>query len=230
MLNFRILCLLLWTTLFVQVAMAFPGNKLKTLYKEGISYRHAGAFDAAKQCFKEILLLDSTYANAYLQLAEMAALEETYPESIGYYKAYLQLEGKQADTWYTIGVLYFNTKDFSAAVQSFETAIKRGRKRDADLCLTLGMSYLHIKETAKGIQQLEACLELRADETRAIQALGHQYYLSGAFTAAISYWDKLLRIQPANAFAMFMLGKSYIGQGEVAKGEAMCDRALAVVP
>lgn len=230
MLNIRILCLLLWAILFVQVAMAFPGNKLKSLYREGINYRNAGAFDAAKKCFRDILLLDSTYANAYLQLAEMAALEETYPESIGYYTAYLRLEEKQSDAWYTIGVLYFNTKDFPAAVQAFETAVKRGRRRDVDLCLTLGMSYLHIKEVTKGIQQLEACLGLRPDETRAIQALAHQYYLAGDFDAAVSYWDRLLRIQPANAFAMFMLGKSYIGQGEVAKGEALCDKALAVVP
>jgi tetratricopeptide (TPR) repeat protein len=210
--------------------MAFPGNKLKNLYRDGISYRNAGAYDAARKCFKEILQLDSTYAVAYLQLAEISALEEAYQESIGYYKDYLRLDEAQPASWYTVGVLYFNTKDFAAAVQAFENALKRGRRQDADLCLTLGMSYLHTKEAGKGIRQLEMCLELRQDESRAIQALAHHYYLTGKYDAAISYWDRLLRLHPANAFALFLLGKSYIGKGEVAKGEALCDKALAVVP
>ncbi|TWW01549.1 tetratricopeptide repeat protein [Chitinophaga pinensis] len=229
MLNIRILCPLLWAILFAQVVMAFPGNKLKSLYKEGISYRHAGELDAAKKCFKEILRRDSGYASAYLQLAEISVLEEVYPESIIWYREYLRLEDDQPSAWYAIGVLYFNTKDFRAAVQAFETATKKGRRQDADYCLTIGTAYLHIKETDKGILHLQTCLELRQDDTRALQALAHHYYLAGEYVAAVTYWDRLLRIQPANAFAMFLLGKSYIGKGEVAKGEALCDKALQVV-
>ncbi|MBW8685011.1 tetratricopeptide repeat protein [Chitinophaga rhizophila] len=210
--------------------MAFPGNKLKSLYKEGISCRNAGAFGAAKRCFKEIVLRDSSYALAYLQLAEIAALEEVYPESIGYYKHYLQLEEEQSGAWYTIGVLYFNTKEYSAAVTAFEMALAKGRRKDADICLTAGMSCLQMKATQKGIQYLENCLAFRPDDPRALQALAHHYYLAGSYQLAVSYWDRLLSIQPGNAFAMFMLGKSYIGTGEVNRGEALCDKALAAAP
>ena len=229
MLNIRILCPLLWAILFAQVAMAFPGNKLKSLYKDGISYRHAGEFDAAKKCFKEILRRDSGYAPAYLQLAEISVLEEVYPESITWYREYLRLEDDQSSAWYAIGVLYFNTKDFRAAVYAFETATAKGRRQDADYCLTIGAAYLHIQQAEKGIEHLLTCLELRHDDTRALQALAHHYYLAAQYEAAVTYWDRLLRIQPANAFAMFLLGKSYIGKGELAKGEALCDKALQVV-
>ena len=61
---------------------------------------------------------------------------------------------------------------------------------------------------------------------RPLQALAHNYYCSSNYGKAITYWNRLLSLQPANAFARFMLGKSYIGNGEPAKGEVLCDNAF----
>jgi tetratricopeptide (TPR) repeat protein len=208
--------------------MAFPGNKLKGLYNEGINCRNAGQLDTAKKCFKEILQHDSMYTAAYLQLAEIYALEEEFSESIRYYQHFLRLDGRQPASWYAIGVLYFNKKDFHSAVTAFERANGEGHPADADYYLNLGTACLHISQVEKGLKHLKSSLSLRQRDTRPMQALAHHYYLSGNFESAISYWNKLLREQPENAFALFMLGKSYIGKGDVAKGEQMCDRALAV--
>lgn len=223
----RVLCPL-WTVLFVQVAMAFPGNKLKDLYKEGVHCRNEGRFQAAKECFNEILQLDSSYTVAYLQMAEILALEEVFSESIRYYQYCLRLNEEQPASWYAVGVLYFNTKDFHNAAGAFEKAGQKGYPVDADYHLNLGVSYLHIRQPEKGIKHLELSLAARKNDPRPMQALAHHLYLSGNYPAAINYWDRLLRIQPENAFAMFMLGKSYIGNGEAARGEELCDRALAV--
>lgn len=228
MLNIRVLCPLLWAVLFVQVAMAFPGNKLKGLYKEGVNCRNEGRFQAARKCFNEILQRDSSYSVAYLQIAEICALEEEYHESIRYYRHFLRWDEEQPSSWYAVGVLYFNTKDFHNAVSAFETALKKGHPADADYNLNLGTAYLHVRQVEKGVKHLKSCLSLREGDPRPMQALAHHYYLAGNYGAAITYWDKLLNIQPENAFALFMLGKSYIGNGEVAKGEALCDKALAV--
>lgn len=228
MLNIRVLCPLLWAVLFVQVAMAFPGNKLKGLYKEGVNCRNEGKLQAAKKCFNEILQRDSSYSVAYLQIAEICALEEEYHESIRYYRHFLRLDEKQPSSWYAMGVLYFNTKDFHNAVGAFETAMKQGHAVDADYHLNLGTAYLHVREAEKGIRHLKSCLALRENDPRPLQALAHHYYLAGDFGQAITFWGKLVHVQPGNAFAMFMLGKSYIGKGEMAKGEELCDRALAV--
>ncbi|PSL46663.1 hypothetical protein CLV51_103644 [Chitinophaga niastensis] len=54
----------------------------------------------------------------------------------------------------------------------------------------------------------------------------HDLYNKGHFRQAVVQWKKLLRLQPTNAFAMFMLGKSYMGLGEEEKGAALCDKAM----
>jgi tetratricopeptide (TPR) repeat protein len=226
----RILCLLVLIVLSVHVSVhatkAFPGHKLKTLYKEGIICRNAGHFDKACKYFNEILQEDSSYAAAYLQLAQIYALEEHFQKSILYYRHFLQREDKQVASWYTVGTLYFNTKDFAAAVNAFEQAMINGYLQDADFHLNLGIAYLHIRQTDEGIRQLQYCQQLCTEDTRPIQALAHHYYLTGDYHAAISYWTKLVVMQPSNAFALFMLGKSYIGNGDIAKGEALCDKAI----
>ncbi|WP_089783165.1 tetratricopeptide repeat protein [Chitinophaga sp. YR573] len=127
---------------------------------------------------------------------------------------------------YTLAGFYFNTKNFPAAVTAFELAAAKGYPANADFHLNTGTSYLQIKQTEIGIRHLEACLTLRPDDTQALQALAHNYYSSNNYGKAIIYWNRLLSLQPANAFARFMLGKSYIGNGESAKGEVLCDNAL----
>jgi len=229
MLKVRVLVPLLWSILFVQVAMAFPGNKLKSLYKEGINCRQEGRLEDAGRCFREVLHRDSTYSAAWLQLAEICALEEDYQESVSCYQHYLRLDERQPDAWYTLGVLHFNFKDFPAAANAFERAAAYGYTTDADYYLHLGTAYLHTRETEKALKHLRTSLIIREDDPRPMQALAHHYYLSGDFISAILYWNKLLSIQPENAFALFMLGKSYIGKGEKEKGEALCDKALAVL-
>ncbi|WP_089894721.1 tetratricopeptide repeat protein [Chitinophaga arvensicola] len=56
----------------------------------------------------------------------------------------------------------------------------------------------------------------------------HDFYGRGLFKKAIIQWKKVLHLQPDNAFAMFMLGKSYMGAGEKEKGEYLCDQAIAI--
>lgn len=60
------------------------------------------------------------------------------------------------------------------------------------------------------------------------QQQAHDLYDKRLFKRAIVQWKKVLHLQPTNAFAMFMLGKSYMGAGEQEKGEALCDKAILI--
>jgi tetratricopeptide (TPR) repeat protein len=73
---------------------------------------------------------------------------------------------------------------------------------------------------------LITCLLLSGKDPKTLHQRAHYYYTNAQYSKSIIYWEKLLKIQPENAFAVFMLGKSYIGKGEVAKGEELCDKAI----
>ncbi|HEY9259830.1 MAG TPA: hypothetical protein VIP81_17800 [Chitinophaga sp.] len=74
-------------------------------------------------------------------------------------------------------------------------------------------------------------LHVVKDTLRAVthyQHQAHDLYNKGHFKRAIVQWKKVLHLQPTNAFAMFMLGKSYMGAGEQEKGETLCDQAIGL--
>ena len=55
----------------------------------------------------------------------------------------------------------------------------------------------------------------------------HNLYNRKQYKRAVVQWKKVLQLQPGNAFALFMLGKSYMNMGRKEKGEALCDEAIA---
>jgi tetratricopeptide (TPR) repeat protein len=260
-----------------------PGNKVKTLYKEGLLCMKSGQLTAAQQCFNDVIRRDSGYTAAYLQLGTVYVLMHDLPaakqqflqvlqqkpaqpeameamariffeqqqyedvlnytgdvslKGLCYYNlgqhakaiSLLQKAQKEApsDTrvLYTLGSFYFNAKDFHAAINAFELAQRKGYNMDADFHLNIGSAYLQVKQTEKGLQHLELCLVQRPEDAQALQALGHTYFTAENYNKAITYWKRLSALQPTNAFARFMLGKSYIGNGEITKGEKICDEAF----
>ncbi len=142
-------------------------------------------------------------------------------------KAAIEKEPKEPLFYYALGVIYFNHRQFAESVAAFEAAGEKGYKRDADYYLHIGTACLQSKQYSKGIHHLHHCLNLRSNDTAALQTLAQAFYQNKDYKQAIIYWEQLLRMQPKNAFAMFMLGKSYIEHGELQKGEQYCDQATA---
>lgn len=142
-------------------------------------------------------------------------------------KAAIEKEPKEPLFYYALGVIYFNNRQFAESAAAFEEAGEKGYKRDADYYLHLGTACLQSKQYNKGIHHLNHCLNLRPNDTVALQTIAQAYYQQQDYKQAIIYWEQLLRIQPKNAFAMFMLGKSYLEHGDKKKGEEWCEQATA---
>lgn len=142
-------------------------------------------------------------------------------------KAAIEKEPKEPLFYYALGVIYFNNRQYAEAVSAFEEAVAKGYERDADFYLHIGTACLQSKQFVKGYHHLYHCLNLRPNDTAALQTLAQSLYQNGDYKQSITYWEQLLRIQPENAFVMFMLGKSYIEYGETKKGQLWCDKATA---
>jgi tetratricopeptide (TPR) repeat protein len=132
------------------------------------------------------------------------------------------------EVWNAVGMVYCQEKNYIAAVKAFARGAQRNASSDAVVHLQYGTALLHVHDTTAGIKQLQACLDIRPEDSSALQLLAHTSYAKGQFIEAAGYWDKLLLSDPHNAFAMFMLGKAYISAGDRVKGEALCDKAFEI--
>ncbi|WP_160716609.1 tetratricopeptide repeat protein [Chitinophaga solisilvae] len=161
-------------------------------------------------------------------LAQIYAQRGNYRESIHYYLEDLQLDSMHTDAWYRLGMMWFNTADCHNAIVSFEKAAALGYPQDAGFWLNMGVTWLRLQQADKGISCLRKAQQLRPDDEEVLFNLAHACYNKGYYNEAVIHWEKILHLQPTNGFTMFMLGKSYIGAGEQAKGETLCDKALTM--
>ncbi len=138
----------------------------------------------------------------------------------------------KAKIFYKEGLVLKRSGKLDAALKYFHAAIQED-KSFTPAYLELGQIYALMENYRLSIYYYRQILGADSlhntdpEDLQVIHNLGHVYYYEGNFKAAVTMWSKLLAIQPQNYFAMFMLGKSYIGSGEQAKGEELCDKATS---
>lgn len=163
-----------------------------------------------------------------LPLARLCAQQEDYKQSIQYYESALLKDSTSETLFFELGMMHFNMENYHNAAVAFEQATRLGRPADADLYLNLGMAHLKQANYTDAVRNLRAALNLRPNNIQVMLNLANAYYKQQDFKQAIVQWNNILMFQPMNGFAMFMLGKSYICSGEVAKGQAICDQAMTL--
>lgn len=98
----------------------------------------------------------------------------------------------------------------------------------ADFYVHLGITNLQYSNYDEAVRHFRGALRLRPTDIHIMQHLAHAYYKQRDFRQALLQWHNILMMQPQNALVMFMLGRAYIGSGEVMRGQAICEQALAL--
>ena len=127
------------------------------------------------------------------------------------------------------GVLAMEQEDYATA---YEIWLPYAEEGNAEAQSRLGTLYFWGRGVDQDRVKATELYHLAADQgyVDAMFNLANAYYngfgVPQDYAQAAVQWNNILMQQPMNAFAMFMLGKSYICSGEVAKGQVICDRAL----
>jgi tetratricopeptide (TPR) repeat protein len=203
MLKISVVCLLL------QTFFMMPFAKAKALYPGKVNTPYT---NKARALYKEGLLRKKSGQLNAAQQYFIAAIRQdsTFtPAHLQLGNVYLLMENLPAAKEQFLQVMQQTPEDQQALSALASIFFEQQGYEDA-LCYAAHVSSVEMDQL-KGLCYAK---------------LGHHYYTTGNYGIAITYWNKLYALQPANLFACFMLGKSYIGNGETAKGEALCDKAF----
>ena len=191
----------------------------------GLSYYHLQQYDNALEVLQDAVNEHPENGLLLQRLAQIQGQLGNYRESIHYYQQELAVDSTHAESWYQLGMMYFNDADFPAASKAFDKAILHGCDQQALFCLHAGVAAMQCGQLDKSIQLLTKARHLEPDNEQVLFNLAHATYRKANYPAAVNAWTAVLKHQPGNAFALFMLGKSYMGAGEQEKGEKLCDQA-----
>jgi tetratricopeptide (TPR) repeat protein len=122
------------------------------------------------------------------------------------YQALLQREPDLPDSWYNLGWLQRQARQYAAALDSYAKALKRGVREPEEIHLNRAVILSdHLARHDEAEAELKAALEIRPDYLAALLNLGNLHEDRGNREAAQAAYRRALDIAPDNALALSRL-------------------------
>ncbi len=118
---------------------------------------------------------------------------------------------------YLLGVCYTGMRDYSKAVESFQTAHERGLDT-WELWLNSGIARSRLGQDSRARKELTRVLRLQPSEPSALFHLGRLDLKEGSYSEAEKKFRKVLSLKPEDRGALFSLGTSLLKQGREREG------------
>lgn len=161
----------------------------------GEVYVLQGRIDAATTCFRQVIALDSTYAEAHYGLGAMRYYQGDLGGAIAAYERACRLRPDMIGAFADLGQAYQQAGRFDRAVAAYERALDL----QPDLAATrirLGLALASLRRFGEAASVLETAS--RADSTlvEARDALARVRAAQGRYEEAIELWEEVLRLEP----------------------------------
>ena len=144
-------------------------------------------------------------------------------EAIAAYEELLAREPDLPDSWYNLGWLQRQAKQYEAALDSYAEALKRGVARAEEVHLNRAAILSdHLARYGEAEAELEASLRIKADYVPALLNLGNLHEDKGDRSAARAAYERALALAPDHALALSRLaGVSHAAELDEALAERL---------
>lgn len=145
--------------------------------------------------------------------AKAAAQSGDTTTAIDKYRAMIRLAPHLAAAYNNLGMLYFNSHDYSHAASVLEHGLKINPDMPSASAM-LGMSYFQLGENEKAEPLLRAAVRANPSDNNTAMMLAHILINSKKYDAAASCLIDYLNRNPKDPNAWYLLGKTYLQLSE----------------
>jgi tetratricopeptide (TPR) repeat protein len=155
---------------------------------------------------------------------------EEYTKAIPWFEKAIKMDGAKNTWMYELGLLYYNQDDYKNAMAAFTTAANNGYIQSNDFNENLGYASLYSGEYEKGEKLLLDIYTKKPGNKDILRDMAEIFYKQKQFDKSLSYCQKLLEIDANDGKALYQAGLVFQKKGEKNRGQAMCDKAIAMDP
>ncbi|MDE3212733.1 MAG: tetratricopeptide repeat protein, partial [Bacteroidota bacterium] len=164
-----------------------------------------------------------TLGRTYLELDNEKAAITQYQHSI-------TVAPDRYEWIYELGLIYYDQNDFQNSQKYIQLAGQRGYFKTNDYYENLGFTMLYNGYKKEGLDTLNLVLEHKPNNKDLLNNIAYALYETKQYDDALNYYAKLLTLDSKDASALYMAGIVFQKKGEKAKGEKLCDKAIAMDP
>ena len=164
-----------------------------------------------------------TLGRSYLEI-------EDFKNAIRQYQKALALDPTKSVWMYELALQLCNSNDFPNAKKYFLMAGEAGYPKSNDYYENLGFAYINTGEIDNGLKNLTIVLSRKPNNKELLNDIAQALYSAKHYDEALSYYQKLLELNPKDANSLYMAGITFQKMGQKEKGIAMCDEAIKIDP
>ncbi len=186
----------------VKIPEAIDWSSLYGLYVEGLNWMYQNEFDKAELKFNECLQMDSLYAPALNQMAEIYYRKGNSIEALTFAKQSLALDTYDPKANFVYGLINKELGNLDDAEDGFSLATLSSFYRSA-ATIELAKLFMFRDELLKAAQYIQKILEYNSGDLEAKQVLAVINRRKGNIDEAVKYLDQLAEVSPLNHFVRF---------------------------
>lgn len=206
-----------------------PGN-LEARMQVANNLAATGRTEESLAALRDILKERPQWADVHIAVGDLLRREERFGDAVAEYTAALKLRPAQAEEnwaiYYTRGISYERTKDWSSAEKDFKKALEI-KPGEASVLNYLGYSYLDRGVNLKEARRLiELAFTKRPDDGYIIDSLGWMLFTLGEYDKAVVHLEKAVEAAPADATINEHFGDALWKVGRRTEARFQWQRAL----
>jgi len=193
----------------------------------GVSAAQIGMLDKAIEAYKNTLLFNPNYADAYFNMGIAFKEQGKLAETIEAYKKALALKPDYAKVYYNLGLALKDQGKLDDAIEVYEKAISI--KPDyADAYNNMGVAFKEKGKLTEAIQAYYKSLSIMPDYAGVYYNLGLALKDQGKLEKAIEVYKKAISLKPDYADAYNNLGNIFQDQEKFQKSIEAFKKALSL--
>jgi tetratricopeptide (TPR) repeat protein len=206
-----------------------PGDP-SVLVLLGASYAAEGKWADAQHQYEAALKLDPNYAPALSQFSEVLVAKGESAKAIDLLRQHIQVRPDDAETHFTLGMLYRQKHDHPAAEAELSRAVQLAPDR-IQLRLQLGDMYQDQGRVGAAIEQFEAALKIEPRSSLVHAMIGNARFTNGEIDLARKHFEQGLALDPnAAGLANNLAFVNAISGGNLDAALALAQKARELAP
>jgi tetratricopeptide (TPR) repeat protein len=192
---------------------------------QGIALARQGRWAEAAACFQEALRLNSAFAPAHNNLANIFLFQGRFAEAVAHYQKALEYAPDDPEAWNNMSNAY---QQAGHAVES-ETCARRAlalRPNFAEAHNHLGIAVEAQGKLEDAVDHYQEGLRLRPEFPEALSNLGRLLRLQGRYDEAAACSQKAVLLNPDLVEAYVNLGNVFLQTGQFAQARAALQDAI----
>ena len=193
----KILTLLLLIP-FISFAQTKYTSESKKLYNKALKAFDRGETDVAFDFFKECVLSEPHYAEAYLNMSIIEYGRDNMKEALAYSKEAYTQNKFQSPIYSQLGKCFFQNEQYDSSAYYLEKGIQLGANSENDF-LYAGKSHLKLEDFHTAVKDLTKAIGINDKNPVSYNSRGSAYFNMGEYDKAEADYNKAIELNPTSA-------------------------------